>query len=497
MRHPELRLPGLALATAVLLAVSGAAVPATASAAVRGATPTVAAPAPAMPSAVPPTPTKAVAEPTGAADCSDASLAAKAADAKPATAAAPAELRGRKVFTCVSIDAAATGAAAKARTQALRADRAARGTAASAAAKLRSAREQAPSAQENLPLPDFCYDHAFDGLWWGNRTENCMISDITVLIYVEEDGVRELIGTAQALEYAFAFTSDTIDNFAYQIRVQKYFGTGYGTFDLFSRVYGFSWCDGACKQDSDTGLRPGNFRNNVNNDGMAFYDSTEGQPGGIGYSTPWWGWRVQYPGTDPSTPRDLGTPGIRCDNAYTDDGNNWNDPAPAANAVIGAGCVFYGYVPVMVYSKSGAFGNLATHVEAAQNSGLPGAYPNGAVLRRLVDPVAKRANGDLACPAVVWVRPTDKSCDEYPPRSTKQGAAQPPQGTARTFAPPNTSWCEMDPAWGVPTGVIGPTGWSSCMLPERENSVGGSLLGGFYRSNRVLDNDPFFIWIQP
>ena len=89
---------------------------------------------------------------------------------------------------------------------------------------------------------------------------------------------------------------------------------------------------------------------------------------------------MQYPGTEPSTPRNLGTPQIRCDNAYTDDGNNWNDPAPGVNGVIGAGCVLLGYVPVMTYSKTGAFGNLVTHVEAAQNSGLPGAYPNGAVL---------------------------------------------------------------------------------------------------------------------
>ncbi|WP_203838421.1 hypothetical protein [Winogradskya humida] len=150
----------------------------------------------------------------------------------------------------------------------------------------------------------------------------------------------------------------------------------------------------------------------------------------------------------------------------------------------------------MTYSKGGQFGRLATHVEAAQQSGLPGAYPTGTPLRRLVDTVQKRLNGDTACPRV-WVRPEGRSCDEYPPRSTKQGPAQPPTGTARTFAPPNTDWCEIDPAWNVPTGVTGPTGWSSCMLPARENSVGGSLLGGFYRTNRVLDNDPFFIWVQP
>jgi hypothetical protein len=35
------------------------------------------------------------------------------------------------------------------------------------------------------------------------------------------------------------------------------------------------------------------------------------------------------------------------------------------------------------------------------------------------------------------------------------------------------------------------------MLPATENHTGGSQLGSFYRSNRVLDNDPFFIWITP
>ena len=156
-------------------------------------------------------------------------------------------------------------------------------------------------------------------------------------------------------------------------------------------------------------------------------------------------------------------------------------------------------MPTWEISKSGLYPTVAYHIEAAQNSGLPGAYPAGNVLNRLQSSTQRRQNGTTACPdAPQWIRPASKSCDEYPMRSTYQGAStQVPKGTGRTFAPPNTPWCEMDPAWNVPTGVTGPTGWSSCMLPATDNTGAGRLRWSFYSSNRVVDNDPFRVWPVP
>lgn len=55
----------------------------------------------------------------------------------------------------------------------------------------------------------------------------------------------------------------------------------------------------------------------------------------------------------------------------------------------------------------------------------------------------------------------------------------------------------MDAAWGVPTGVTGPTGWSSCMINANDNRSGGAALGAFYSSKRVLHGDAFKVWITP
>jgi hypothetical protein len=144
-----------------------------------------------------------------------------------------------------------------------------------------------------------------------------------------------------------------------------------------------------------------------------------------------------------SIPVDL--PDVRCDNAIGDNDNNSGDPfSAAALTAAGAGCIFLGILPVMVYSKTGPYSTLAEHIEAAQLSGLPGAYPNGAVLNRITNATDKARNGNTACPpSSVWKRPAGRSCDEYPFRSTRQGAYT-GGGSARTFAPPTTAWPSHD-----------------------------------------------------
>jgi hypothetical protein len=435
-----------------------------------------------------------------AGDCDASSLEAKAAKAEPVSPDDPVQV------ACLTVnDRQLSSAAKKARDAAIAQARAAAPAALTAAARAKalSADEaSAPGVQEYVELPEWCYGHAFDG-WWGLRKENCQIADIGIYIFLIADAQPpRLIGTARALEYDFAYTSDSIDLFAQQIRVVKYWGERVGNAEWGS-IFGFSWCEGDCKPFSETGIRPGEFRRDVNNDGEAYYEPTDVAPGAIGYSHTHWQWWVDIFPAEPSTPRQVDPPQVRCDNAFADDGNVLGDQTPSGTVtpqdVIGAGCVFPGYTPVWMLSKSGLYPTVAQHMEAAQNSGLPGKYPDGQVLTRLQDSAQRRQNGDTACPpSPTWVRPPDRNCDEYPPRSTYQGAfTQGPDGSARTFAPPDTTWCAMDPAWNVPTGVTGPTGWSSCMLPPADNSSAGSRLGSFYRGNRVLDRDPFLVQIIP
>lgn len=350
--------------------------------------------------------------------------------------------------------------------------------------------------QAYVQPPQWCFDHAFDG-WWGTRNEMCSIRDWRITLWLYQNGVPvRIVGTAKWLEINFAYTSSSFDTWAHQIRVVKYTGENAGNGP--ASISGFSTCGGDCKQDSDTGLRPGNFATNTNNDGEAYNTSTRSQPGDIGYGYGRWEYWITYVGFTPTESVPVNLPDVRCDNAIGDNENNSGDPfSAAAVASAGAGCIFLGILPVMVYSKSGAYPTLAWHIEAAQLSGLPGAYPNGAVLNRITNRTNKDRNGNTACPpSSVWRRPAGRSCDEYPFRSTRQGAFT-GGGSARTFAPPTTTWCEMDPAWGVPTGVTGPTGWSSCMIDENDNRSGGAALGAFYSSKRVLDGDAFKVWITP
>ncbi|WP_367139808.1 MULTISPECIES: hypothetical protein [Streptomyces] len=516
MRHARTRLGRTLLGALGAAALIGTAVTGPATAASAQARPTAASsqisgfgPDVLADKARPPAPAKpsdAKASARHGNDCSPSSLKAKAAKAQPLNSSAPSELRGKKMATCVTFnepDARLNKESAKARDAALNKARTVsaanikgRDLSSLKAAKLKAGNGIAKQSKSILDLPQYCYDRKFQG-WAGYRNEQCRIDDVTLYFFdVSDKGAPVWIGTAKALEYDFVYTSDIVDKFAHQIRVSKYWGERSGNNEFASFISGMSWCDGDCKPERDTGLRPGQFVKDVNNDGEAFYDSTRGEPGGIGFNHSFWEWNAEVFPFIPAAPVVIEAPQVRCDNAFDDDGNNSGDPAFVTRATVGAGCVFNGVMPVMIYSKSGAYPTLARHIGAAQASGLPGAYPNGAVLTRLTNKYDKRRNGDTACPSK-WVRPNLKSCDEYPFRSSYQGAyTQTPKGTGRTFAPPNISWCEMDPRWGVPVGVTGPTGWSSCMIPATENSRGGSALGAFYKTNRVLDKDAYQVWIQ-
>ena len=142
-----------------------------------------------------------------------------------------------------------------------------------------------------------------------------------------------------------------------------------------------------------------------------------------------------------------------------------------------AGCVLPGIPGVMGYSQSlnPAF---VDHVYKAQLSGLPGRLGTGTYLKKLSNATKVAANGTKACPSSL-VRPTGYSCDEYPFRSTYQGASTSGATLARSFP-----GCRMpDPQ------RTGSTGWSRCFIPTTQNSSAGGLLSAFYSNERMLDGD--------
>jgi hypothetical protein len=78
--------------------------------------------------------------------------------------------------------------------------------------------------------------------------------------------------------------------------------------------------------------------------------------------------------------------------------------------------------------------------------------------------VLQAANTAKACPRSL-PRPEGADCDEYPFKSTYEGAANNP--------------------------------YSIRMINSGQNQAGGSALGAFLGDNRILDHDPYTVLITP
>jgi hypothetical protein len=132
----------------------------------------------------------------------------------------------------------------------------------------------------------------------------------------------------------------------------------------------------------------------------------------------------------------------------------------------GAGCIFPKYTPTLTSMTS--LPAIAANIRRIQNKG-PGHYGrpgSGHPLHRLVNPKKQRANYNAVCSRRV-VGPPPKpglSCDEYPFRSTQEG------GTALSKANRGTAW-----------------------VPKKQQDSQGGLIRSFYYSNRVLNDDPFYV----
>jgi hypothetical protein len=154
----------------------------------------------------------------------------------------------------------------------------------------------------------------------------------------------------------------------------------------------------------------------------------------------------------PSEPTKHSTVDVRCDNAL-----------PGAPRQVG--CVNLQAVPVISYSQTGPWPDVAKHIKDAQATGLPGKYGTTHYLTRLTDRSKIKENRDKACPTSLQ-RPPGKSCDEYPFASTWQGAKHSGGDFSRR------------------------------MVNARQNTDAGQALKGFYTYSRVLEGDRFLVWIR-
>lgn len=128
------------------------------------------------------------------------------------------------------------------------------------------------------------------------------------------------------------------------------------------------------------------------------------------------------------------------------------------------GCVDQAFTPTLTYNSltNPLVGPVAQHIYDAQRTlvtawGVPSSvFPNGAPLTRDMNPADITANRTAACSGVA------PSCDEYPMASTHQGAA-----------------FNID--------------FSTATVPPAANNSQGGLTRAFYRANRVIDPDPFYV----
>lgn len=314
-----------------------------------------------------------------------------------------------------------------------------------------------------VDFPTWCYQASEK--WLFHRTDGCTYEKRNLLVFDTRTGV--VVGTIEYFIFAYTYSSVSIDKWAYQISILQLATTGNAA---GSSVTGYTECQGECARIStDFPRQPiqGGYAH-----GTSFYETTVPESGVVGYAETTWRYWFENPRWigGASTVAEITPPiELRCD----------------VVAQVQAGCVFPAIRPIHSIDLSGPDPAYATHIADAQASGLPGGYPNGPPLHRLSSSVLIQANRGAACPPSL-PRPDGFSCDEYPYASTWEGAAT-GGGDGRTFG-----WCQIS---GLPAGVTGPGGYSACMIPLAENTHGGSLLGAFYGSSRVLEGDAFFVRI--
>jgi hypothetical protein len=321
--------------------------------------------------------------------------------------------------------------------------------------------QNAPAAQATVDPPQWCEDS--NGKILATRTQVCLVGGLTYTTRQTVNGQTTVTGRADMLVINYSYSDTGLGTFAHQIEVSAYGGWGDA---LKASVDGQATMAGACTRESASFPRKPLLPLNSWRAGEAFFDTTATAAGAKGTCAT--DWYLTFTNADYSPaviPYRINQ--FRCDNAT--DGRTT------------VGCVVPWYASELVYSKA-SYPSLASHVERAQASGLPGATFDNP-LTRTTDPAIVKQNRDPACGDAPssWLM----SCDEYPIATSRNGLSS--GGTRRTF-----DGCQMP---HVSSGT-GSSGVSVCMIPHTENQAQGGLNTQFFRRERVLDGDPFRVTVS-
>ena len=320
----------------------------------------------------------------------------------------------------------------------------------------------ADTARAGVAPPQWCEDSK--GKVVGIRKAVCLVGGIDYTTKQRVNGVWRETGRAKLLYISYSYGDSGLGTIGHQIEVAAYDGWG----DALNRgsVKGSASKGGACKVSESKFPKKPLMPKNSWRLGESFFDTTIHTAGTKGKCKSTWTLTFQAPGySDALLPVSFNE--FRCDNATA------GRP--------GVGCVVPWYPSILWYSQS-SYPDLASHVKRAQASGLPGGSFKRP-LTRTTDAQIIRDNRQKACGDAPSIQ--GKSCDEYPIATSKQGLSA--GGTRRTF-----SGCDLP---NIPTGS-GPKGASACMINASDNNAQGGLNTQFFRSERMLEGDPFQIRIS-
>ncbi|MER6827560.1 hypothetical protein ABT352_16385 [Streptosporangium sp. NPDC000563] len=304
-----------------------------------------------------------------------------------------------------------------------------------------------------------------------SRTAACVIEDGLLLIFTVPNGV--VIGSIQftvssltTLDYSSLRWSQS-----WHYQANSVSGPAIPVvLDTF--VYAEPQCLASCTVSS-SGLVGGSaLPGRVHSTTTYFHSPLSGYRWGAHGGTRYWfanaGW------VNPTTNPSITAPAVhRCDDALTG---------------YPSGCVYDSVVP-MHDVLSYRYPSYARHLQLAINH-----FKMTNLLTRTQNETLMANNYNRACPPGrpdpplpgVW------SCDEYPFKSTYNGAYSQPYGRNIFIFNWNTAYefnCRA--TWLTMRVSTDSGGYSACMIPLAENTLGGADLGAFYYKSRVLDGDQF------
>ncbi|MER6704316.1 NucA/NucB deoxyribonuclease domain-containing protein [Streptomyces fumanus] len=298
--------------------------------------------------------------------------------------------------------------------------------------------------------PKWCIDAGVDSTWYIERLRGCGIwrSGLNVI----DVRTGRTVGGITYIVIGYSFSARDSKTWAYQVKLleTKRWGRGVNG----TKVSGSASCIGKCKVVNKS-FPSQTISKTSESYGQFFIDTTintaASKQRGTGRSVAKWTF-TNSQWAAPSEPTKLATVDVRCDNAL-----------PGAPRQVG--CVNVAAVPVISYSLTGPWPEVAEHIKDAQATGLPGKYGTTDYLTRLTDRKKITENREKACPSSLQ-RPPGKSCDEYAFASTWQGAK------------------------------YGSGKFSRRMVDAGQNTDAGKALKGFYTYSRVLEGDRFLVWIR-